>query len=139
MAAGGRLLLEHPDVKMAFVGPDEENLTRDMTSMFGNGMGARVICPGLSKAPHKWLNASDILVLPSYREGFGVVALEAAACEVPVVATEIHGLTDAVVDGVTGMPCMRRSRSCLLSLSYAHVLAEMDVSAPLQNLSRMSW
>lgn len=44
----------------------------------------------------------DILVLPTYREGFGVVALEAAAMEVPVVATRIPGCIDAVQDGVTG-------------------------------------
>lgn len=136
MAAGGRLLLEHPDVKMAFVGPDEENLTRDMTSMFGNGMGARVICPGLSKAPHKWLNASDILVLPSYREGFGVVALEAAACEVPVVATEIHGLTDAVVDGVTGMLVPPRDTNALHE-ALAKLLAQPKLRARLGRNGRV--
>ena len=56
---------------------------------------------------------ADILVLPSHREGFGVAALEAAACEVPVVATRIHGLTDAVVDGVTGMLVPPRNADAL--------------------------
>jgi glycosyltransferase involved in cell wall biosynthesis len=42
-------------------------------------------------------------VLPSYREGFPVVLLEAAAMALPVVATCIPGCTDAVVEGVTGM------------------------------------
>lgn len=46
--------------------------------------------------------ASDLLVLPSYREGFGNVILEAAAASVPTVATEVTGCVDAVVDGVTG-------------------------------------
>jgi glycosyltransferase involved in cell wall biosynthesis len=46
--------------------------------------------------------AMDIVVLPSYREGFGVVALEAAAMELPVIATRVPGCQDAVVDGVTG-------------------------------------
>lgn len=44
----------------------------------------------------------DVLVFPTYREGFGVVAIEAAAMEVPVVATNIPGVVDAVVDSVTG-------------------------------------
>lgn len=52
--------------------------------------------------------AMDILVLPSYREGLGLVALEASAMGLPVVATCIPGCMDAVVDGVTGTlipPC----------------------------------
>lgn len=45
----------------------------------------------------------DILALPTYREGFPNVVLEASAMEVPVVSTRVTGCVDAVVDGVTGM------------------------------------
>jgi len=45
----------------------------------------------------------DILVLPSHREGFGLVAIEASAMKLPVVATSIAGCVDAVQDGVTGV------------------------------------
>ena len=45
----------------------------------------------------------DVLALPTYREGFPNVLLEAAAMKVPVVATQVPGCTDAVQDGVTGM------------------------------------
>jgi glycosyltransferase involved in cell wall biosynthesis len=44
----------------------------------------------------------DVLVLPSYREGFGHASLEAQACGVPVVTTTATGAVDSVVDGVTG-------------------------------------
>jgi glycosyltransferase involved in cell wall biosynthesis len=47
--------------------------------------------------------AMDILVLPTYREGFPVVPLEAAAMELPVVATCIPGCVEAVENGVTGV------------------------------------
>ena len=47
--------------------------------------------------------AADLLVLPSYREGFGSVVIEAAASGVPAVASRIYGLSDAVVDGETGL------------------------------------
>ena len=50
--------------------------------------------------PH--YTAMDMLVLPTYREGFPNVPLEAAAMGLPVVATRVTGCVDAVLDGVTG-------------------------------------
>ena len=55
----------------------------------------------------------DILVLPTYREGFPNVILEASAMEVPVVATRVTGCVDAVVDGVTGMLVEARNSKAL--------------------------
>ena len=49
-----------------------------------------------------YYSVMDILVLPTYREGFPNVALEASAMELPVVATKVTGCVDAVVHGVTG-------------------------------------
>jgi glycosyltransferase involved in cell wall biosynthesis len=46
--------------------------------------------------------ACDLVVLPTYREGFPNVLLEAAAMAIPVVATRVPGCTDAVIDGMTG-------------------------------------
>lgn len=46
---------------------------------------------------------ADILCLPSRREGFGMVALETAACEVPSIGTNIYGLQDAIVHMKTGI------------------------------------
>ena len=46
---------------------------------------------------------SDLLVLPTHREGFGNVNIEAAAMEIPVVSTSIPGCIDSVEGGVTGM------------------------------------
>ena len=47
--------------------------------------------------------ASDVLLLPSYREGFPVSVLEGAACGVPSVAYRIYGVLDTIVDGETGV------------------------------------
>jgi lipopolysaccharide/colanic/teichoic acid biosynthesis glycosyltransferase/glycosyltransferase involved in cell wall biosynthesis len=46
--------------------------------------------------------ASDLVVLPTYREGFGNVVIEAGAMALPVVATRVPGCIDSVVEGVTG-------------------------------------
>ncbi len=50
-----------------------------------------------------FLQTLDVFALPSTWEGFGVSAVEASAMELPVVASNIHGIPDAVRDGVTGL------------------------------------
>ena len=58
---------------------------------------------GYSNSPESYMAISDVLCLPSYREGFGTVVIEAAAMGVPTVGTRIYGLTDAVFEGVSGL------------------------------------
>jgi D-inositol-3-phosphate glycosyltransferase len=57
--------------------------------------------------PHHLLStfyrAADLCLVPSRSESFGLVALEAAACGTPVVASDVGGLRNNVVDGVTGI------------------------------------
>jgi N-acetyl-alpha-D-glucosaminyl L-malate synthase BshA len=52
-----------------------------------------------------WLSAADVFLLPSLQESFGLAALEAMACEVPVVASRVGGLPEVIDDGVTGYLC----------------------------------
>jgi glycosyltransferase involved in cell wall biosynthesis len=52
--------------------------------------------------PH-YYNASDIVIMPSLEEGFGIPAAEAMGCERPVVSTDAGGLVEVVQDGVTGI------------------------------------
>jgi glycosyltransferase involved in cell wall biosynthesis len=58
---------------------------------------------GYQPNPEHWLALTDILCLPSFREGFGNVVIEAAAMGVPTVGTDIPGLRDAVVHNETGI------------------------------------
>jgi len=50
----------------------------------------------------KYLSIADLLLLPSQTESFGLVALEAMACEVPVIATRVGGLPEVVDEDETG-------------------------------------
>lgn len=72
--------------------------------------------------------ALDVLVLPSHREGFGNVILEAAAMEIPSVATRITGCVDAVVDGVTGL-LVPPGDSVALSSAIRKYLADPSLRA----------
>jgi glycosyltransferase involved in cell wall biosynthesis len=58
---------------------------------------------GYQSNPECWLAMTDVLCLPSFREGFGNVVIEAAAMGVPTVGTDIPGLRDAVVHNETGI------------------------------------
>ena len=62
----------------------------------------RIHLAGQIEDPSTLYTTMDIVVLPSYREGLGLVALEAASMALPVVATKIPGCVDAVMDGQTG-------------------------------------
>jgi len=53
--------------------------------------------------PEQYMAAADIFCLPSYREGFGSAVIEAAACGIPAVGSNIYGLSDAIVDKITGI------------------------------------
>jgi len=68
------------------------------------GLVSRVLVVGAK--PHadiaRWLNAADVFVLASYNEGLPNVILEAMACGLPVVATDVGGIGEAVVEGETG-------------------------------------
>lgn len=61
-----------------------------------------VLAPGWQKDVASWLAITDIFVLPSYREGTPVTVLEAMAMGLPVVATDVPGCREAVVQGETG-------------------------------------
>ena len=62
-----------------------------------------VVLTGWSDDPIEYVAASDVLVLPTRREGYPNVVLEANACGVPVVTTRATGARDSVVDGLNGL------------------------------------
>ncbi len=75
---------------------DAEALTREY------GLTDEVLFVGQVPNIRDYLSTADVLLLPSETESFGLSALEAMACEVPVIATRVGGLPEVVRDGETG-------------------------------------
>lgn len=91
----------HTQWELWMVGPDEEDLQATL-QIEGERLGARIRWFGLTPMPERYMAAANVLVLPSYREGFGSVVIEAAACGIPTIAYRIDGVVDAIVESRTG-------------------------------------
>ena len=87
---------------LLIVGPDEERLRDNMEELAAERRSGLRFVP-YTNQPERYMAAADVFCLPSYREGFGGVIIEAAACEVPAVGSRIYGISDAIVNGQTGL------------------------------------
>jgi glycosyltransferase involved in cell wall biosynthesis len=93
---------ERADVRLLVVGVDEEQVRPAMLQVCDPHKN-RVHFVDFTDEPYRFMAAADVLVLPSYREGFGSVVIEGAAVGLPAVGSRIYGLTDAITDGATGL------------------------------------
>jgi phosphatidylinositol alpha-1,6-mannosyltransferase len=108
------VLRHHPDARLVLAGDGpERGRLRQLAAELG--CAARVSLPGIIRH-EPFIRAhgisiysiADVFAMPclgSARdvEGFGIVYLEAGACEVPVIGSRVGGIPDAVVEGVTGL------------------------------------
>jgi glycosyltransferase involved in cell wall biosynthesis len=120
LAAAVAKLRPKPRTWLVMAGGDEEGLIGQIHEELAPGT-IKLRYLGHIASPERILQASDIFCLPSYREGFPMSVIEAASCGVPAVASQVYGLTDAVVPHETGLLFPARSvprlASCLDTLA----------------------
>ncbi len=83
-------------------GPDRDAVEQRVVE---SGLQDDVVFAGEQHDLVPWLSAADLFLLPSQQESFGLAALEAMACDVPVVASRVGGLPEIIDDGTTGYLC----------------------------------
>ena len=69
------------------------------------GVAERVHLLGYRKDVPELNCSADVFCFPSYREGLGLAAIEAMACGLPIVTSNVHGINDYSIEGVTGYKC----------------------------------
>lgn len=89
--------IQESAARLLIAGPVED----DQLGLMLQAAGADML--GFITRPEEIIPLADVLVLPSYREGFGSVVLEAAAMGVPAIGSAVYGLTDAIIDRTTGI------------------------------------
>lgn len=104
-AAIVNLLPEHPDLHLILVGSRHSQKAESVeyeaaihTEFSNLGLGHHLHCLGYQSEVQQIMNAADVLVHVAKQEPLGRVLLEAAACELPIVATDVGGTSEIVTN-----------------------------------------
>lgn len=93
---------KHSKVKLLIVGPIEKDDSISSEDYHYLQNNPDIIMTGHVNNTVNYYNHMDVLVFPTYREGFGNVSIEAQAVEVPVIVNNVTGAKDTLIDKVTG-------------------------------------
>jgi glycosyltransferase involved in cell wall biosynthesis len=100
-----KFVVENPKAKLLLYGTDEEGYEEKAKNYPNIIRDKNFFYPGLTRTPFEALQAGDVFVLPTWREGFGSSVIEAQALALPVITSDAYGVVDASVPGETGMRC----------------------------------
>lgn len=104
-AAFNRLVSVCPNAKLLLYGSDEGNYDAKVALFDNLKPNVNFFYPGVTQNPFNALQAGDVFVLPTWREGFGSSVIEAQALELPVITSDAYGVVDASVANETGLRC----------------------------------
>ena len=95
----------HPEAFLLFFGSDEGGCLKSLSNYSNINDGVNFKFYGRTPTPGIHLQASDVFVMPSYREGFGSSVIEASCLGIPVICSDAYGMMDAMIDDETGLRC----------------------------------
>ena len=93
----------HKDSYLFIIGYPEDHALISHLLSSKEILGSHLQISGPTLNPEKYLSFADVFCLPSYREGLNVTLLEAAACELSSVCSDIYGTNDALIDEISGL------------------------------------
>jgi glycosyltransferase involved in cell wall biosynthesis len=113
-------------------GPERARLAKLAAEL---GVADRFELPGWQESPGSWLSSFDLLAAPSRGEGFPLVTLEAMMAGLPVVATDVGSVSEAIEDRVTGMLVPPRDTEAMAAAIEA-VLADPELRERMVRTAR---
>lgn len=112
-----------PDLRWVIVGGGDPAVWQARARAAGSAGSVVFAGPATPAEVPWWLAAADVAVAPSHREAYGVAAVEALACGIPVVASRTGGLAEIVSDEATGLLVEPRDPTALAT-AVARLLAD---------------
>lgn len=91
----------YPTIYLFIVGPDEENLVKEIKIV--SQYNEKIKFFDFTRDPSTFLAVCDVFCLPSYREGFGTSVIEASSCGKPIICSDTEGLLDTIIENETGL------------------------------------
>ncbi len=133
--AFNQLNSEYPKIKLLLVGSYEDHLDplREETISIIRRNG-NIIEAGVQYDVRSHIKTMDLLVFPSYREGFGIVLMEAAAMNVPAICSDIIGCNEIIEDHVNGFLIPQRNQKAL----YSKMKYCLDHPAQVSQMSKVT-
>lgn len=107
------LVEKYDNIKLLVMGgmDDSGSINNELVKIAKNS--GKVIFTGSVPDVERYYAASDVFVAPSYREGFGLVVIEAESMALPAIVSNVPGQIDAIVPNETGLDCLVKSASSL--------------------------
>lgn len=94
-----------PNAYLIMFGRDEGNCMEHLREYPNIIDGVNFKYCGATPTPQNSLQAADVFVLPTYREGFGMSIIEASCLKLPVICSDAYGVADTIVENETGVRC----------------------------------
>ncbi len=126
----------HPQIKLQIVGTGpEEHRLKEQARQCGVAGNVQFLGAVTNASLPQLYRKATMFISPSLSEGFGLTLAEALACGCPVIATDIPGIRDLIIDGITGSTVPRND-----SEKFAHrilaLLADADLRRQLAERGR---
>ncbi|MBS7196829.1 MAG: glycosyltransferase family 4 protein [Bacteroidales bacterium] len=135
--AFGKLVSIHSNIKLLIAGPKEQVNSISSSAAWEIEHNPNIVYMNFQTDVRPILAISNVLVLPSYREGLGMVLLEAGAMNVPCIASDIIGCNDVIVEGVNGLLAKPRDVNSLL-IAMEKLFGDRELRERIIKITRKS-